>query len=344
MATIKDVARQAEVSVTTVSHVVNGTRFVSDEARQRVQQAIDALRYVPSALARSLKNNRTHTIGTMIPNCSNPYFAEIVRGIEDACFAAGFTVVLCNSDDDPRKQGQYLRVLTEKQVDGLIVVSSGGDSELGEALREAEMALVLVDREVENVNADLVEVNHERGGWLAVRHLIELGHRRIACISGPLALSPSAQRVQGCRRALAEAGLGAIDAMLREADFTSAGGHAAMRDLLAGSAPRPTAVFACNDLSAIGAMAAAAQAGLSVPKDLSVVGFDDIALAAYASPPLTTVAQPKHRLGTLAATLLLERIAQRDLASRRRILQPALRLRQSTAAAPTARRGKGAAA
>lgn len=343
MATIKDVARQAEVSVTTVSHVVNGTRFVSDEARQRVQQAIVSLRYVPSALARSLKNNRTHTIGTMIPNCSNPYFAEIVRGIEDACFAAGFTVVLCNSDDDPRKQGQYLRVLTEKQVDGLIVVSSGGDSELGLALRDAEMALVLVDREVENVNADLVEVNHERGGYLAVRHLIELGHRRIACISGPLALSPSAQRVQGCRRALAEASLGPIDAMLREADFTSAGGHAAMRDLLAGG-PRPTAVFACNDLSAIGAMAAAAQAGLSVPKDLSMVGFDDIALAAYASPPLTTVAQPKHRLGTLAAALLLERIAQRDLVSRRRILQPALRLRQSTAAAPKARRAKGSAA
>jgi LacI family transcriptional regulator len=340
MATIKDVARQAAVSVTTVSHVVNGTRFVSDDARQRVQQAIDALRYVPSALARSLKNNRTHTIGTMIPNCSNPYFAEIVRGIEDACFAAGFTVVLCNSDDDPRKQGQYLRVLTEKQVDGLIVVSSGGDSELGMALRDAEMALVLVDREVENLNADLVEVNHERGGYLAARHLIELGHRRIACISGPLALSPSAQRVQGCRRALAEAGLGALDAMLREADFTSAGGHAAMRDLLA-AGPRPTGVFACNDLSAIGAMAAAAQAGLSVPRDVSIIGFDDIALAAYASPPLTTVAQPKHRLGTLAASLLLERIAQRDLASRRRILQPALRLRQSTAAAPKARRAKG---
>jgi LacI family transcriptional regulator len=187
-------------------------------------------------------------------------------------------------------------------------------------------------------------VNHERGGYLAVRHLIELGHRRIACISGPLALSPSAQRVQGCRRALAEAGLDLIDAMRREADFSSAGGHAAMRDLLAGASPRPTAVFACNDLSAIGAMAAAAQAGLSVPKDLSVVGFDDIALAAYASPPLTTVAQPKHRLGTLAATLLLERIEQRDLASRRRILQPALRLRQSTAAAPKARRGKGPAA
>lgn len=331
MTTIKDVAREAEVSVTTVSHVLNGTRFVSEDTRQRVQAAIETLRFVPSALARSLKNNRTHTIGTMIPNCSNPYFGEIVRGIEDACFRAGYTVILCNSDDDPHKQSQYLRVLEEKQVEGVVVVSSGGDAELGATLKEVDTSLVLVDREVEGVAADLVEVDHDRGGYLATRHLLELGHRRIACISGPRALSSSAQRVQGCRRALAEAGLDLPDRWQRECDFTSAGGHAAMRELLAVH-PRPTAVFAANDLSAIGAMAAAAEAGLHVPRDLSVVGFDDIPLAEFASPGLTTVSQPKHRLGELAAQLLLERIADPALQPRRRVLRPTLKARHSTAA------------
>lgn len=331
MVTIKDVARDAGVSVTTVSHVVNQTRFVSDGARVRVLAAIEALRYVPSALARSLKNNRTHTVGTMIPNSSNPYFAEIIRGIEDTCFDAGFNVILCNSDDDPHKQGQYIRVLAEKQVDGLIVLSSGGDDELGEHLRRARMPLVLVDREVEHLRADLVEVNHETGGWLATRHLLELGHRRIGCITGPLALSSSIQRLAGWRRAMAEAGLPVPPDSLQTSDFTGAGGHAAMQSLLA-MQPRPTAVFACNDLMAFGAISAAASAGLRLPRDLSVVGFDDIALAAYCSPPLTTVAQPKHQLGALAARLLLARIAEPDRAPEREILEPMLCRRHSTAA------------
>lgn len=330
MVTIKDVARDAGVSVTTVSHVVNSTRFVSADARVRVLAAIESLRYVPSALARSLKNNRTHTIGTMLPNSSNPYFAEIIRGIEDTCFGEGFSVILCNSDDDPHKQGQYIRVLAEKQVDGLIVLSSGGDDELGEHLRRTRMPLVLVDREVEHLDADLVEVNHEAGGWLATRHLLELGHRNIGCITGPLELSSAAQRLAGWRRAMAEAGLPVPPKVLRPSDFTSAGGHAAMQSLLA-TQPRLTAVFACNDLMAFGAISAAASVGLRLPDDLSVVGFDDIALAAYCSPPLTTVAQPKHQLGAVAAGMLLARIAEPGRAPQREILEPTLCRRQSTA-------------
>lgn len=330
MITIKDVAQHAQVSVTTVSHVINGTRFVSEAARERVQQAIAALNYVPSALARSLKSSRTHTVGMMIPNNSNPYFAEIIRGIEDACFEAGFNVILCNSDDDPLKQSQYVRVLSEKQVDGLIVVSSGGDTELIETLRSAGMPQVVVDREIGDLAADLVEVHHELGGYLATRHLLELGHRRIACIAGPQALSPARQRVQGYQRALHEAGVKMNDRLLRSADFTSAGGHAAMASLLA-ARQRPSAVFASNDLMAIGAICAAAEAQLRIPEDLSVIGFDDIALAAYSNPPLTTIAQPKHQTGALAARLLMERIAQRDKPLRREILQPSLCLRRSTA-------------
>jgi LacI family transcriptional regulator len=333
MATIKDVARDARVSVTTVSHVVNKTRFVSDDARTRVLAAIDSLSYVPSALARSLKNNRTHTVGVMIPNNSNPYFAEIIRGIEDSCFDAGFNVILCNSDDDPHKQGRYIRVLAEKQVDGLIVLSSGGDDELGQHLRQAKMPMVLVDREVGNLSADLVELNHEMGGWLATRHLLEQRHRRIGCITGPLALSSSAQRVKGFRRAMREAGLPVPEKLLCQSDFTAAGGHAAMLGLLA-LKDRPTAVFACNDLMAFGAISAAGSAGLRLPLDISVIGFDDIALAAFCSPPLTTVAQPKQQLGALAARMLLTRIASPRVGLQREILEPTLCVRQSTAPLP----------
>jgi len=331
MSTIKDVALHARVSVATVSHVVNDTRFVSEATRLRVQQAIEELRYVPSALARSLKSNRTHTVGMMIPNNSNPYFAEIIRGIEDTCYAAGFNVILCNSDDEPLKQSTYVRLLSEKQVDGLIVLSSGSDAELLDTLRAATMPQVVVDREIDDLAADLVEVNHEAGGFLATQHLLQLGHRRIACICGPQTLSSARQRVQGYRRALHDAGLAMDDSLLRAGDFTSAGGHAAMCSLLdASSSDRPSAVFASNDLMAIGAICAAAAAGLSIPKDLSVIGFDDIALAAYSNPPLSSIAQPKHQTGELAAQLLLQRIAQPERELQRAILQPSLVVRQST--------------
>jgi LacI family transcriptional regulator len=332
MSTIKDVALHAQVSVATVSHVVNETRFVSEATRLRVQQAIAELRYVPSALARSLKSNRTHTVGMMIPNNSNPYFAEIIRGIEDTCYGAGFNVILCNSDDDPLKQSTYVRLLSEKQVDGLIVLSSGSDVELLDTLRAATMPQVVVDREIDDLAADLVEVNHEAGGFLATQHLLQLGHRRIACIAGPQTLSSARQRVQGYQRALHEAGLAVDDHLLRSADFTSAGGHAAMTALLDAASPaeRPSAVFASNDLMAIGAICAAAARGLSIPKDLSVIGFDDIALAAFSNPPLSSIAQPKHQTGELAAKLLLQRIAQPGRELQRAILQPSLVTRQST--------------
>jgi len=328
MITIRDVAQHAQVSVTTVSHVINGTRFVSEDAKTRVQTAIAALNYVPSAVARSLKSSRTHTVGMMIPNNSNPYFAEIIRGIEDACFAAGFNVILCNSDDDPHKQAAYVRVLSEKQVDGLIVLSSGGDPELLDTLRSASMPQVVVDREIEDLTADLVEVDHEGGARIAVEHLIGLGHARIACIAGPLELSPARQRVQGWRSALDAARLAYDDTLMASGSFTAEGGHAAMCALLA---RRPSAVFASNDLMAIGAICAAAEAGLRVPQDLSVIGFDDIARAAYSNPPLTTIAQPKHQTGELAARMLMQRIAEPGRALQREILRPSLVLRRSTA-------------
>lgn len=330
MANIKDVALQAGVSVTTVSHVVNGTRFVSDTARQRVETAVRELGYVPSAVARSLKHNTTRTFGMVIPNNSNPYFAEIIRGVEDRCFAAGYNVILCNSNDDPERQAAYLRVLAEKRIDGLVFVATGSDAVVRATLGGLNMPLVLLDREVSGISGDLVEVNHVLGSQMATRHLLELGHPRIACISGPPGLSPSSQRRAGWKQALEETGVERRESDLARGDFTARGGYLAMQVLLK-RRPRPTAVFVCNDLMAFGALAAAREAGVALPQQLSIVGFDDIDLAAFSAPPLTTVAQPKQQIGTVAAELLLDRVSNGRSDNRQMILDPELRIRASTA-------------
>ena len=329
MATIKDVARHANVSVTTVSHVVNKTRFVSEEGRNRVEQAIRELGYVPSAVARSLQRSATHTLGMLIPNSSNPYFAEIVRGIEDRCFGAGYNLLLCNTDDEPRRQGMVLQVLAERRVDGLIVVSSGEDPALPELLGGLRIPTVMVDREIDTLPCDLVETAHMQGALLAVQHLTTLGHRRIACIGGPAGVATADQRAEGWRMGLAGLGLPSAG-LLQPGDFTSEGGYAAMHAILRRT-PRPSAVFVANDLMAIGALCAAHECGVAVPDELSLVGFDDIELARFACPPLTTVAQPKQRIATMAVDMLLERIEGRRQDVRKVVLQPELRVRASSA-------------
>jgi LacI family transcriptional regulator len=329
MATIKDVARAAQVSVTTVSHVVNKTRFVSEDGRNRVEQAIRELGYVPSAVARSLQRSATNTLGMLIPNSSNPYFAEIVRGIEDRCFGAGYNLVLCNTDDEPRRQGMVLQVLAERRVDGLIVVSSGEDPALPDLLAGLRMPTVMVDREIDTLPCDLVETAHMQGALLAVQHLTALGHRRIACIGGPAGVATADQRAEGWRMALAGLGLPSAG-LLQPGDFTSEGGYAAMHAILRRT-PRPSAVFVANDLMAIGALCAAHECGVAVPDELSLVGFDDIELARFACPPLTTVAQPKQRIAAMAVDMLLERIEGRRQDVRKVVLQPELRVRASTA-------------
>lgn len=331
MATIKDVALRAGVSVTTVSHVVNDTRHVSAKGRERVELAIRELGYVPNAMARSLKSNTTSTLGMLIPNSSNPYFAEIVRIVEDRCFGAGYTLVLCNTDDEPRRQSVYLQVLAERRIDGLIVVSTGDDDSLVTQLQGLRIPTVLVDREIADPSCDLVETAHMQGGLLAVRHLLSLGHKRIACIGGPVGVMPSEQRIEGWRIALAENGATPnTDALLWRGGFTSQGGYEAMHAILRTEQP-PSAVFVCNDLMAIGALRAAHESGVHVPDELSIVGFDDIELSAYTSPPLTTVAQPKERIGALAVDMLLERVGGKRRDARKVVLQPELRVRASTA-------------
>ena len=329
-ANIRDVARRAGVSVTTVSHTLNGTRFVSEAARTKVQEAAHALGYVPSEVARGLKHKTTRTLGMLVPNNSNPYFAEIIRGVEHHCYGAGYSLLLCNSNDDPGQQSDHLRVLAERRVDGIVLVASGDDDAIVDVCKDLRLPLVLVDREIDAIAVDLIEVDHAAGGELATEHLLSLGHRRVACIVGPADLRPSQQREAGWQRALARAGVTPRADESVRGDFGPESGAAAMRRLLQSAQP-PTAVFVCNDMMAIGALHALHEAGIAVPGALSIVGFDDIELAAYTSPPLTSVAQPKEAIGTGAATLLLERLHDGRTEPRRAILQPQLHRRASTA-------------
>lgn len=333
MATIKDVAALAGISYTTVSHVVNKSRPVSEPVRLKVEAAIKQLDYVPSAVARSLKAKTTATIGLLVPNSLNPYFAELARGIEDHCERNGYCVILCNSDDDAEKQRNYLRVLLEKRIDGLIVASVGGDdSGLAAGLSSLRTPMVIVDRGLEGVDADLVRIDHEYGAYLATRHLLDLGHRDIACIGGPAHTRVAQMRMAGYCRALKEAGVQVSADRMLESDFSSTGGYLAAAQLLADKPP--SAIFASNDMMGFGVLRAAAERNIRVPGELSVVGFDDIQMSRYVYPALTTVGQSILKLGETAAQLLLQRIASPPLATDQRIVTPSLVLRESTAPLP----------
>jgi LacI family transcriptional regulator len=331
MATIKQVALVAGVSFTTVSHVLNNTRPVSADARARVLSAVEQLHYVPSALARSLRSRTTGTIGLIIPNNTNPYFSEVARGIEDGCYAAGYSVILCNSDDDPAKQRDYLNVLLTKRCDGLIVAAL--DSRDNDLISKMKVPAVLIDRAPRDVAIDVVGVDNHAGGALAARHLLSLGRRRIACIGGPEDLGISRERIEGLCVGLSDGGLALAAALTRFADFSSGGGYVAARHLLAlPESERPDALFCCNDLMAIGALRAAAELGLSVPEQLAVVGFDDIDLARFVHPPLTSVAQNTRNLGRITAQCLLARIADPALLRQTRTIAPELHVRGSSQA------------
>jgi len=330
LSTIKHVAARAGVSFTTVSHVLNGTRRVSDSARQRVEHAIAEMGYSPSAVARSLKMSTTSILGVMVPNITNPFFAELTRGIEDCCHRADYAVFLCNSDDDPQRQARYLQTLLERRVDGLLLAAAAGeDSALAQRLAPTRVPTVVVERSIAGLPADLVRVDHHHGARLAVEHLLALGHRSIACLSGPSEFAVSRARVEGWRHAMAQAQITIEDGWLLEGEFSAAVGHQLTRQLLARG--DVTAILAGNDLMGIGALRAAAELRVPVPQALSVIGFDGIELGSYVYPALTTVGYPIRELGERAATVLIERIASRSRQDREVVLNAQVIVRESTA-------------
>ncbi|EPP1032890.1 ribose operon transcriptional repressor RbsR [Cronobacter turicensis] len=326
---MKDVARLAGVSTSTVSHVINKDRFVSEAIRLRVEDAIRTLNYAPSALARSLKLNQTRTIGMLITASSNPFFSELVRGVERSCFERGYSLVLCNTDGDEQRMNRNLETLLQKRVDGLLLLCTETHQPSPAIMkRYPAIPTVMMDWSPFDGDSDVIQDNSLLGGDIATRYLIDKGYTRIACVTGPLDKTPARLRLEGYRAAMRRAGLPVAEGYEVIGDFEFAGGLRAMQSLLALPEP-PQAVFMGNDAMAVGAYQALYQAGLRIPQDIALVGYDDIELASYMTPPLTTIHQPKDELGELAIDVLIHRMAQPELQQQRLQLTPVLMVRGS---------------
>lgn len=331
MATIYDVAKKAGVSITTISRVLNNHPHVRESTRRKVMAVLKEMHYIPNTNASSLVRKATNTIAVLVPDITNPFFTTLVRGVEDKASGNGFAVVLGNTDEDAGKEKTYLQMFMERRVDGLIIVPVGVERGNLQPVIRHELPLVLVDREIDGVEADVVSSNNREGARLLVEHLIKIGHRRIAVISGPKELSVYRQRVEGYRTALAEAGLPVEENLIL---FGSKPCRQTGIDLvkeLMKEELRPSAIFAGNNFLAVGAVHALHQAGLEVPKDISVVCFDDNDDSSSPNPFFTTVIQQPYMMGYVAAELLLNRMknGKKDKPARV-LLEPELVIRQST--------------
>ncbi len=329
MATIKDVARLAGVSTTTVSHVINKTRFVAEATQEKVMKAVDELNYAPSAVARSLKCNSTRTIGMLVTQSTNLFFSEVIDGVESYCYRQGYTLILCNTGGIYEKQRDYIRMLAEKRVDGILVMCSDLTEELQEMLdRHANIPKVVMDWGPESSKADKIMDNSEEGGYTATKYLIDNGHTDIACLSGQFEKLACKERIVGFRRAMAEANIPVNEDWILEGNF-ECDTAVLVADQITAMEKRPTAVFCFNDTMALGLMSRLQQNGIKIPDDVSVIGYDNIELAEYFSPPLTTIHQPKRRVGKNAFEILLERIKDKDHEKRIFEMQPELVVRNT---------------
>jgi LacI family transcriptional regulator len=300
-----DVARRAGVSTAVVSYVMNnGPRPVAEATRLRVIQAIDELGYRPNGVARALRSRRTWSIGLVVPDNSNPFFAQLAHAIEDEAFARGYALLLGNVSGDLGREESYLRAFQERQVDALIVVTNGPTKDLPRIYEGAIPMVVIADNPVPGLAASIVKVDNTEGARLATEHLISHGHRRVACVLGPHGSAPALERFAGWQRAMRAARLRPSADLVRWAEFDRADGYRAAVELLS-ERRRPPAVFVASDHQAIGVLRAAADRGVRVPEDLAIVGFDGITEADYTVPRLATVRQPVDAMARRAVELLL---------------------------------------
>lgn len=335
MITIGDVAHRAGVSAMTVSRVINNSGYISQETRERVEQAIADLGYVPNALARSLRFKQTKTLALVLTDITNPFFTTIARGVEDTASEQGFSVMFCNTDESEEKEANYLNVLVQKQVDGVLLVPALSSPDSVIFLAERGVPCVVLDRRTPGATVDIVHCDSEQGACGLVEHLLSLGHRRIAILTGPEVVSTAADRVAGYRRALAAAGLASDPALVCYGSFTQDSGARMARAMLALPQP-PTALFAANNFIALGALGALRQAGVRVPDDISLVTFDDLPAAMVINPFLTAAAQPAYEMGRQAINLLLDRLAERGPTAPRDITLPTELIVRASSAPPPA--------
>ncbi len=311
MASLQEVARRAKVSIATVSRVLNKSDKVVPETRAIVEQALRDLDYRPSRVARRLRmsNGRAHLVGLIIPDIQNPFFAEIARGVEDAAYAAQYALLLCNSDENPEKEKFYLNVMRDESVDGIVLPPFDETDAAVVEIIKTGIPVVCVDRSLARAKTDLVEVDNYRGAIEGVAHLIAKGHTQIGLIEGRSQVSTSRERRRGYLDALAEAGLTVRKDLMRSGDFKQESGRVLAHELLDLRKP-PTALFVCNNLMTVGALAALHQRGVRVPQDVALVGFDDLPWAEALDPPPTVVRQPAYEVGKQAMELLLKRIVE----------------------------------
>lgn len=304
---IKDVAREAGVSTATVSHVINGTKYVTDETRRRVLEAVERCEYHPNAHARSLASGRSNMLGLLVSDISNPFFPEVVKSIESAAFEHGYNVILLNTNYDTDRAAEYVRRLGELKMAGVALMTSELDSDLFHEITRRQVSVVFDSHDLAGERMSNICVNYAAGIEEAVRHLVSLGHRRIAHIAGSMRIPSGVIRRDAFLDFMARYLPDEPPPAVYEGDFRLDGGRRAASEMLA--APGlPTAVVVANDMMALGAMREFRKAGLSIPGDISVVGFDDIAFAALSEPPLTTVCSPRVEIGRRVVEALVTMI------------------------------------
>ncbi len=330
MATIQDVAQHAGVSIATVSRVLNGTTYVNEEVAARVRAAVKELHYQPSRAAQALRANRSRIIGLLISDIQNPFFTALIRGVEDVANRNKYSLILCNSDENPHKEQQYIEVLCAERVAGAIVVPTSENAQKLRMFREHEIPFVSVDRRVKDRTTDAILIDNVNGAYEAVKHLIANGYRRIGVITGPVSTTTGRERLEGYRKALQEAGIAYDPTLERIDDFKSRGGHACANALLDLEQP-VDALFVTNNLMTLGALEAIHERHLRIPDDVAIVGFDEMPWAALSSISLTTVTQPVYELGSTAALRLFQRLQDPLAFTRQEImLSPVLQVRDST--------------
>jgi len=327
---IKDIAREAGVSHSTVSRALADSPLVATETKQRIQRIAREMAYTPSAIARGLVTKRTATIGLVVTTIADPFIAEVVQGIEETALDQGYSVILCDCNSEPERELNCVRALREKRVDSIVVTSSRVGNLYVPLLVELEVPIVLINNQHDSQYVYSVRSDDLLGGRLAGDYLGSLGHRRVAYIEGPPGARASQQRLAGCRQALEKSGGSIPDEWVLSGNGRAEGGRNAA-EFLCGRTEQPTAVLCYNDMTAIGAIKTIRAAGLRIPEDMSIIGYDDITFASLVEPSLTTIAQAKYALGESAMRLALDLLSGQARAIDR-VLTPVLVERQSCAA------------
>ena len=327
---LRDVARKAGVSVGTVSNVLNRPNVVAAGTLERVQKVIDSTGFVPNGFARQLRSGHSRTLGLIVLDVANPFFTEVARGVEDVASKHDYAVFLCNSDETAAKEDRYIAVLIEQKVRGVLITPAYDRPDHLDVLRDRQIAVVLLDRETKDPNQCSVSVDDVRGGEIGIRHLAELGHTRIAWVNGSESIPQCADRALGVAKAAKALNLNVVT--IRASLMNTVTGEEAANEILALD-EMPTAIFCANDLLALGVMRALLVEGIKVPEHISILGYDDIAFAASAAVPLSSVSQPAYQLGVAAAELILSECEDPEVHAHQQIrFQPQLIARSSTSA------------